>query len=380
MTDVAGAAGTVERASRMDIIGDMGAFADRVLGEIGQATRRVDIECFIVRDDRLGRALGDALMAAAARGVRCRLLYDPLGCRKTRRSFFHELRQARVEVRPYGWVGGLIFGRPAARDHARVIVVDQGAYTGGHAWGDEWLPKERMGHGWQDVCCGVRGPIVADFAELFEQHWQQSRDEAPLSDYVGPVRDGLQLVSDAPIKKSVVLAEYLDAIERARERVWIANAYFFPTPRLYQALVAACRRGIQVLVILPGISDLPIIQWAARAAYRRWMREGIELWEYQDVVMHSKYALFDGDSCVIGTFNANAASVLAAIEVVLVSRVRADVTEAERQFRKDLGASRRVDADWLRRRPLLRRVLDRLVSLPLLLLNRILQRLPAPPD
>src|SRR5437764_4152258 len=75
-------------ASRMQVMGDMGAFADRVLGEIGRARRRVDIECFIVRADRLGGELARALTAAAARGVRCRLLYDPLGCRSTDRSYF----------------------------------------------------------------------------------------------------------------------------------------------------------------------------------------------------------------------------------------------------------------------------------------------------
>jgi cardiolipin synthase len=139
----------------MEIIGDMGAFSARVLGEIRAAACRVNVECFIVRDDHLGQALGAAMTVAAARGVRCRLLYDPLGCRHTRRSFFAELRRAGIEVEAYGWIGALLFGHPAARDHARVIVVDDRGYTGGHARGDEWLPKEQLGQGWHDVCCSV---------------------------------------------------------------------------------------------------------------------------------------------------------------------------------------------------------------------------------
>jgi cardiolipin synthase A/B len=366
------------RESRMEVMGDMGVFADNVLRGIDRATRRVVVECFIVRDDKLGRALGGALAGAVARGVSCRLLYDPLGCRLTKRSFFEELRRAGVEVRAYGWMGALLFGRPAARDHARVIVVDDRAFTGGHAWGDEWLPQARGGQGWHDVCCAVSGPIVEDFAELFEQHWRQSLDQAPLSDYLGEIRDGLRLVSDAPVHRSMVLAGYLEAIDRARQRVWIANSYFFPTPRLYRALVAACRRGVEVRVLLPGISDLPIIQWAARAAYRRWMRDGMQIWEYQGVVMHSKYAIFDDDCCVIGTFNANAVSVVAAIEVVLVSRVRAQVAQTALQFRKDLDGSLRVDEESLRRRSIFRRLLDCLAGWPLLLANAILQRRPHP--
>jgi cardiolipin synthase A/B len=361
----------------MTVIGDMGEFSARVLAKIRAATRRVDVECFIVRDDRLGQALGAAMADAVARGVRCRLIYDPLGSRKTRKRFFTALRRAGVEVRAYGWIGALLLGRPAARDHARVIIVDDEAYTGGHAWGDEWLPKAQQGHGWHDVCCAVRGPIVGDFAALFEQHWRQAKDEAPVADYLGPVRDGLRLIGDAPVKKSVVLSGYLDAIARARKRVWIANSYFFPTRRLHTALVDACRRGVDVKVMLPAISDLPIIQWAARAAYPRWMRAGIEVWEYQDVVMHAKYAVFDDDCCVIGTFNANAVSVFAAIEVVLVSRTADDVAQAQQQFRRDLAASRRVDQAALRQRSLLSRMRDRVASWPLWLANLLLPRRPA---
>ena len=211
----------------MRVIGDMGAFAEEVLGRIARAQRRVDVESFIVRADKLGGALAQALAAAAARGVRCRLLYDPLGSRKTARSYFRALAAEGVEVRRFGWVGALIAGwlrgRPAARNHARVIVVDDVAYTGGHAWGDEWLATAHGGLGWHDVCCAAEGSIVDDFAALFEQHWVQGDGRAPIADYVGEIRDGLRLVSDAPVKESVVLGRYLDAICAARHRVWIAN-------------------------------------------------------------------------------------------------------------------------------------------------------------
>jgi cardiolipin synthase A/B len=348
-------------ATRMEVMGDMGAFADRVLLEIGRARRRVDIECFIVRADRLGGELGRALAAAAARGVRCRLLYDPLGCRTTPRSYFAALADRGVEVRRFGWVGALLLGRllnrPAARNHARVIVVDDVAYTGGHAWGDEWWPAARGGDGWHDVCCGVEGAIVEDFATLFERHWSQSTAAHPISDYLGEPRDGLRLVSDAPVKESVILGRYLEAIAAARRRVWVANAYFFPPPALRDALVKARARGVDVKIIVPGISDVLIVQYAAEAHYRRWMAAGLELWEYQGVMMHAKYALADDDWCLIGTFNANVASVAFAIEVALVSHRAADAAAVAAQLQRDLAVSRRVDAGRLQAIPLRRRII-----------------------
>jgi cardiolipin synthase len=365
----------------MRIIGDMGRFADEVLGRIERARRRVDVECFIVRDDRLGQALARALSAAVARGVACRLLYDPLGCRKTSRRYFRALAATGVAVRRFGWVGALVVGkllrRPAARDHARVIVVDDAAFTGGHAWGYEWLPAARGGKGWHDVCCGVDGPIVDDFAELFDHHWRQSTGGTAIDDYVGAVRDGRRLVSDAPVKESIVLGRYLDAIAAARRRVWLANAYFYPPPVLLDALVAAARRGVEVKILVPGVSDLPFIRAAARAQYRRWMAAGLELWEYQGVVMHAKYALVDDDWCLVGTFNANVASVAFAIEVAVVSHDRGDVSAAEDQMLKDFAVSRRVDDGWLRRVGVWRRFCEHVASVVMRAANVLLPRRPA---
>jgi len=95
----------------MRIIGDMGHFADEVLAHIQRAQYRADVECFIVRDDRLGHALAAANATATARGVACRLLYDPLGSRKTSRSFFRALAARGVAVRRFGWIGALVVGK-----------------------------------------------------------------------------------------------------------------------------------------------------------------------------------------------------------------------------------------------------------------------------
>ena len=230
--------------------------------------------------------------------------------------------------------------------------------------------------GWHDVCCSAEGPNVEDFAALFEQHWRQSRAETGISDFVGEVRDGLRLVSDAPVKESIVLGRYVEAIRAARRRVWLANAYFFPPRVLLEALLAASRRGVDVKIIVPGVSDVPFIQYAARAHYRRWMAAGLELWEYQQVVMHSKYAIVDDNWCLIGTFNANVVSVAFAIEVALVSRRPADVSQAAAQLVLDLAGSRIVDEHFLAQVGFFRRVLGHLAALLVILANLIFWRRP----
>jgi cardiolipin synthase A/B len=364
----------------MRVLGDMGAYADEVLSRIEHARASVDLECFIIRDDPLGQALARSLARAAARGVSCRLIYDPLGCRSTPRSFFRELTVRGVTVRRYGWLGSALLGRPGARNHARLVIVDgQMAYTGGHAWGREWLPADGGGGGWRDVCCRLEGELATDFFRLFEQHWLQAAGRAGIRDYDSGVRAGaVRLISDAPVKRSLILGRYLEAVSRARQRVWLANAYFYPPPGLLRALTRARRRGVEVKVLVPGTSDLPVIRRAARSQYLRWMADGLDIWEYQDVaMMHAKYALVDDDWCLVGTFNANAVSTAFAIEVAVESTASEAARQVERELCRDFARSHRVDASGLARRNLKDRILDRLAGWFMALSTWILR--PQPP-
>jgi cardiolipin synthase A/B len=370
---------------RYRVMGDMGVFADEVLAEIARARSRVDVECFIVRDDRLGQALGAAMAAAAARGVRTRLLYDPLGCRKTSKAYFEALGRQQVEVRKYGNLGALLIGQPGARNHARIVVVDDRAYTGGHAWGDEWLPVERGGGGWHDVCACVEGPLVADFMQVFDEHWMQAARERPLDDHDSGNRfRDVRLVCDAPVRESVVLGAHLDAFERARRRIWMANAYFYPPRVMRQALRRAHLRGVDVKVIVPSISDLALMQAGTRGSYQHWQRAGLEVWEYQGVVMHSKYAVVDDDWCLVGTFNANPVSIAVAIEIAALASgplAAGGIAQMER----DLAASRcvapvRTTATPNTRpapRALWRRILDRGARWLLVIADLILRKKPS---
>jgi len=156
----------------------------------------------------------------------------------------------------------------------------------------------------------------------------------------------------------------------------MANSYFFPPRSMRDALVKARARGVDVKIMLPAISDVPIVRYAAEAHYRRWMACGLELWEYQRVMMHSKYALVDDDWCLIGTFNANVASVAFAIEVALVSHRPSDGAAVAAQFQRDLALSRLVDGVRLREIPLYRRILGRLAAILMTLANALFVRRP----
>ncbi|WP_159398100.1 phospholipase D-like domain-containing protein [Sorangium cellulosum] len=350
-----------------------------IFRDVERAERRVDIETYIYRDDMLGRSFGEMMERAAARGVRTRLLYDPLGSQETDAPFFDDLRRRGVEVRAYRPMavalgeGGLL-----PRDHSRVIVIDEVAYTGGAAWGDEWLPQRRGGEGWHDVCLRVDGPCVADFAFLFEQRWREADGEpGRLLDYAtGRKYPDLELIADTPDDNARVYARHREAIRRSKERVWIENAYFFPPAGMLKDLVDAARRGVDVQIILPGETDLPIIKRAARAEYATWIDRGFKLHEYDRAVLHSKFALVDRDWCTIGTFNANPSSLSAVNEVNLFVFDPAFVARVADMFARDRAASRPITRGALAARPLLDKGVDWLAHGALSLLDKLVKTSP----
>lgn len=353
---------------------------DMVLGAIARdveaARQRVAIETYIYRDDKLGSAFADALARAAARGAHTRLLYDPLGSHETDAPFFAELRRRGVEVRAYRPLPvALGAGAPTPRDHSRVIVIDGCAYTGGAAWGDEWLPTRHGGQGWHDVCVRVEGPCVEDFAGLFEQRWREAHGEAAVPRDVATGRSypDLELVADTPEGEARVFTRYCEAIQRAKQRIWIENAYFFPPAGMMKDLVDAAARGVDVQIILPGETDLPILQRAARAEHAAWLERGLKLFEYQPGVLHAKFALIDDDWCTIGTFNANPTSLSAANEVNLFVFDPAFVARVAALFARDRAASLPVTEGALAARPLVERAADGLAHGALSLLDKLVK-------
>jgi len=351
-----------------------------IIGDVDAARTRVSVETYIYRDDKLGRMFADVLARAAARGVRTRLLYDPLGSEQTSPDFFVELRSRDIDARPYRPADVLMVPGTFPRDHSRVVVVDENAYTGGAAWGDEWLPLVQGGKGWHDVCLRLKGPCVEDFGRLFEQRWREALGDpvVPVDLTTGNKYPDVELVGDTPGTGNLVYDRHRRMIQRARRRVWIENAYFFPPAALMRDLYAAAARGVDVQVILPGETDLPILKRAARAEFRTWLDRGLGVFEFQKGMVHSKFAVIDDDWCTIGTFNANPTSTGLANEVNVFVFDPAFVARVARLFEADRQLSREVTREALDSRPLFEQTVDRLANDALNLVDLLIG--PPPPS
>jgi cardiolipin synthase len=337
---------------------------DVLYRDVERAKRRIDIECYIFASDEHGSSFAERLCRAKQRGVATRVLYDPLGSQKAEKKFFEDMCGRGVVFRPYrpAWVS-LGSRQFAPRDHGRIFLVDDdAAYTGGAAWAKQWAPVEAGGEGWHDINLRVSGPVVADFDRLFTQRWEEAdggKNSEPKDFDTGNAYPDLRLVGDTPRRDhSLVYEAHLEAFQAARRRIWMANAYFLPPPPMLRVLLEAAKRGVEVRVLLPGKSDLPVIRRASRNEYASWIDGGIQIFEYQQVVMHSKYAVVDDAWCTIGTFNANSTSLGAANEINVFVGRRDFVATCAAQLEKDLSRSVRITREQARDRSFIDQALD----------------------
>ncbi|HSV45299.1 MAG TPA: cardiolipin synthase ClsB, partial [Ramlibacter sp.] len=115
---------------------------------------------------------------------------------------------------------------------------------------------------------------------------------------------------------------YRIAIRAARQRVVIANAYFFPGYRLIKEMRKAARRGVDVRLILQGEPDMPIVKTAASMLYRSLLDAGVRIYEYCERPLHGKVALADDEWSTVGSSNLDPLSLALNLEANVIIRDR----------------------------------------------------------
>lgn len=296
---------------------------------IQNAQREVVLETFILFEDKVGAALQDALLEAAGRGVDVHVLVDGYGSYELSRGFIGKLIQAGVKFRVFD-PGQKVMGKRInvlRRMHRKIVVVDgELAFIGGINYGADHLadfgPTAK-----QDYATAIRGPVVQRIREfVFRAIGESPReDNRNLGSDARPAGDveTLFVTRDNHRHRNDIERHYQAALRTARERVIIANAYFFPGYRFIRALRRAALRGVDVRLILQGEPDMPIVKTAAKLLYDHLLRSGVKIYEYCDRPLHGKVALVDDQWATIGSSNLDPLSLSLNLEANIVVRDRA---------------------------------------------------------
>jgi cardiolipin synthase len=324
--------------------------ADVMLAAIEQAQQTILFETFLWSNDAYGQRFKQALISRAQAGIHVYIIYDRLANLPYASAAFKRFPSLpTLHVLPYRSLRHLsdtFDPRRLGRDHRKLLIVDGHiGFVGGYNISVRWL-------GWRDTHMSLRGPAVADLAAAFATFWNRERGHQPA--IVPPRRPWDPLIrvycNDTVRLTFPIRALYLDAIERAQQRLWITTAYFVPDPILLQALQRAAARGVDVRILFPWRSEHATADWLSRRRFGRCLRSGVRLFGYRRPILHAKTAVSDGEWTLIGTANLDRMSLAGNNEINVELFDPALAREMEAMFLCDLtNADEILPAQWARR-------------------------------
>lgn len=320
------------------------------LEAIRGARRSILFENYIIDADEVGAAFAEALAERARAGVRVRLIRDWFGSYGLgKRRFWRSLQSAGVEVRvfnpprlasPLGWL---------SRDHRKTIVVDgQLAFVSGLCISRRWMGDPARGiPQWRDTGVAIRGPAVAYVQRGFADVWNETGAPFPLDELVEPAavpRAGevaVRIVAGEPTSSELFRLDQLIAAA-AQRTLWITDAYFVGVAPYVQALRAASRDGVDVRLLVPSTSDLPLVSRLSRTGYRLLLEAGVRIFEWNGSMIHAKTAVADGRWARIGSSNLNLSSFIGNFELDAAIEDERIGREMEEVYLRDLSQSTEI--------------------------------------
>jgi len=313
------------------VLRDGDATYPAMLAALAAAQHTICFETYILAADATGDRFKAVLSERARAGVAVRIIYDAVGSFGLPESWVDELRATGCEVIDFNpiapWRRRF---RLSHRDHRKIIVVDDRiAFTGGLNIANDYASVADGGVGWRDTHCQVTGGIVLDLARMFRRTWLRCGGTS----YRSPPAAGSELAPGGPAarpsafvrlldntrrrQRTTVRRAYLQVIKSARRSVLIQNAYFLPDRGVRRALAKAVARGVDVRILVPGNSDVRLIEWAGLYVFRRMARRGIQILRWRGVMMHAKTATVDALWSTIGSYNFDAQSRFNNLEVTI---------------------------------------------------------------
>ncbi|MCC7548907.1 MAG: hypothetical protein IT532_14190 [Burkholderiales bacterium] len=325
------------------------------LEAIAEARRYVLFENYIIGKDEVGRQFVEALAKKAREGVRVRLIYDWLGSPFSGR-LFRPLEEAGGEVRcfnpprfysPFGLL---------TRDHRKTVSVDgEVAFVSGLCIARRWAGSAQRGiEPWRDTGVEIRGPSVPEIERAFLRVWKAiGPDDAglPLAD-ASPTAGNVSVmvVASEPNRGGLYRLDHFIATV-ARHTLWLTDAYYVGTPPYVEALRAAAHDGVDVRLLVPGSSDLPVTQAFTRAGYRPLLEAGVRVFEWNGSMLHAKTSVADGRWARVGSSNLNVSSWLANYELDLAVYDNDFGRQMQEMYVRDLTMSTEIVLSHRKIRP-----------------------------
>lgn len=298
----------------LDIFTEAEEKYNRLLEDIENAKESINLLYFIVRNDKIGNKIMDALVKKAEQGVEVRLLYDSFGCFFTPKKFLRKLNKTKggraVSFYP---VSIFTLSTINHRNHRKIVVIDQKiAYIGGMNIGDEYMGKKKP-KPWRDTHIRLTGDSVQLIYKQFCLDWDfsakdnlcETLDEIRLDGIQNEKNDciPMQIVSSGPDSPAEeIKSGLIKMLYSARHYAYVQSPYFVPDQPFRNALVTAAKSGVDVRLMIPGIPDKKYVYYSSFSYLEEMLLAGVKVYLY-DGFIHSKTMVVDDKISTIGTTN-----------------------------------------------------------------------------
>ena len=348
-----------------------------LLEALKTATSHIHLEYYIYEGDITGNVIAEILIQKAQQGVAVRFLYDDFGSHSLGKKFLRRLNDAGVETAPFYKVKWYVFAnRVNYRNHRKIIIIDgKKSFVGGINISDRYRNDfdNKQHLYWRDTHLMIEGPATFYLQYLFLCDWNFCHDvklEFELAYF--PIfpsgeeikKELVQIVSSGPDSDlPVILYSLVEAIGSAEKKILVTTPYFIPGDSLVDQLIIAAKSGVEVKLLIPGISDSKIVNAAARSYYTELLQHGVRIFEYQKGFVHAKTLLIDNSLAMIGSANMDYRSFDLNFEVnaiVYSEEINAQLNNA---FYNDLKDSIEINATEWQNRPKYVQIWEKLVRL-----------------
>lgn len=331
---------------------------------ISEAQHSVFIESYIFSVDPLTLPILDSLKNAKQRGLDVRLLVDGFGsyywldnlqkiCQDSGipLKVYHPLPRQNRLFRYLSIIFMFRFFRLLRRlnrrNHRKVVLIDEKRLWIGSLNMTQEHSESIMGtQAWRDSAVELEGPEVEHIRPAFEQAWQESGRQKLFEKIIKfthrrkqrfPAR--LLRINNTYRERFRIYRNLIKKINQAERSIEIVSAYFLPKRSFLRALKKARQRGVEIKIIIPGPSDVPLVKLAAYPIIKWLLKNNVQLYEYQGRVLHAKYSLVD-QVALIGSANLNHRSFLHDLEIEAILNNSEAVDSLRTQFRLDLQNTR----------------------------------------
>lgn len=343
-----------------------------MLEAIKGAKVSITFETYIYWSGEIGETFTDALAERARAGIPVHVTIDWVGSLKMDQGLLDRMEDAGVQVvryRPLKWYN---VSRMNNRTHRKLLVVDGlVGFTGGVGIADIWQGDAEDPDHWRDMHFRVQGPVVAQMQAAFNDNWIKATGEVLNGPKYFPEPepgDGMPahlfIASPAGGSESMHLM-YLMAIAAAEHSINLTAAYFVPDPLIMDALMAARDRGVQIRILVPGKHiDSDAVRMSSKGSWGPLLRAGVEIYEYQPTMIHTKLLVIDREMVSVGSTNFDIRSFRLNDEASMNVYDREFAAEMAEVFEQDLKSARPYTLEEWRNRPWTQKLAER-VLLPI---------------